>query len=287
MSHPKKSVLVTGCSAHSLGDAIATEFHRRGFRVFATARSANKITHLKALGIETLLLDVTSVQSIRTAVQIVSSRTNGTLDILFNNAGRAYTMPLSDVDLDAMRATFEVNVFSIVAMTQAFLPLLLASKGTVLNHGSMSSLLMPPMTGAYTASKAAVAALSDTMRIELAPFGVHVVHLITGLCKSNMFNPDGDPKLPPTSLYLPVKEEMEAVMRIPEDLRARATDPHVFAKRLVSDLVDVKNPPKWLYEGAMSLVAWFLSTFLWTGALDGLQIKYGGFGTLSGKLKTN
>jgi len=82
-----KTVLITGCSEGGIGDALAKAFHNKGLRVIATARNLNKIKHLRALGMDTMQLDVTDATSIKQAVQSVSSLTNGTLDFLVNNSG--------------------------------------------------------------------------------------------------------------------------------------------------------------------------------------------------------
>jgi 1-acylglycerone phosphate reductase len=83
----KKSVLITGCSKGGIGDALATTFHKKGLRVFATARSLSKVQHLKELGLDILPLDVTDEDSIKKAVESVKAATGGTLDILVNNSG--------------------------------------------------------------------------------------------------------------------------------------------------------------------------------------------------------
>lgn len=83
----QKTVLITGSSEGGIGDALAKEFHRKGLRVFATARNLAKVEHLKNMGIEVLKLDVVDDVSIKEAVEDVKSRTNGTLDILVNNSG--------------------------------------------------------------------------------------------------------------------------------------------------------------------------------------------------------
>lgn len=83
----KKSVLITGCSQGGIGDALATTFHKKGLRVFATARNLAKVQHLKELGLEILLLDVTDDASIKQAVESVKAATGGTLDVLVNNSG--------------------------------------------------------------------------------------------------------------------------------------------------------------------------------------------------------
>lgn len=82
-----KTVLITGCSEGGIGDALAQVFHRKGLRVFATARDLSKVEHLKTMGVDTLPLDVTDAASIKAAVESVNSLTGGTLDILVNNSG--------------------------------------------------------------------------------------------------------------------------------------------------------------------------------------------------------
>lgn len=153
-----KSVLITGCSKGGIGDAIAQEFHKRGVRVFATPRNLAKVEHLRALGLEVLQLDVLSADSIQIAGAEVRKATGGTLDFLVNNAGAgasrlhrycrhsavndtnyvlAYTMPLLDADLHAARQLYDLNVFSVLAATQAFAPSLIAAKGKVINIASI------------------------------------------------------------------------------------------------------------------------------------------------------
>ena len=83
----QKTVLITGCSAGGIGDALAKAFHRRGLRVFATARNLAKVKQLQGLGIDVFLLDVVDEESIKQAVKRVSAETGGTLDILVNNSG--------------------------------------------------------------------------------------------------------------------------------------------------------------------------------------------------------
>jgi len=83
----KKSVLITGCSRGGIGDALAQEFHKKGLKVFATARNLSKVEHLKTMGLEVLQLDVTSQESIRNAAEEVQKATDGKLDFLVNNAG--------------------------------------------------------------------------------------------------------------------------------------------------------------------------------------------------------
>lgn len=84
----KRSALITGCSKGGIGDALAQEFHRKGVRVFAAARDITKITHLQAMGIDVLSLDVVSTDSIQAAISLVNKATGGKLDFLVNSAGK-------------------------------------------------------------------------------------------------------------------------------------------------------------------------------------------------------
>jgi 1-acylglycerone phosphate reductase len=88
-----KTVLITGCSEGGIGDALAQVFHRKGLRVFATARNLSKVEHLKKMGLDTLPLDVTDAASIKAAVESIKSITGGTLDILVNNSGGGRSSP--------------------------------------------------------------------------------------------------------------------------------------------------------------------------------------------------
>ena len=162
-----KVVLITGCSQGSLGSALALAFRARGAQVIATARSEAKLAHLKAhTGIETRQLDVSDGASIKACATSVQH-----LDILVNNAGGLYAMPLADADLEESKRLFDLNVWGQLSVTQAFLPSLIKSKGMVVNQTSISSVVNVPWNGVYNSSKAALAMITDTLRLELEPFG--------------------------------------------------------------------------------------------------------------------
>jgi 1-acylglycerone phosphate reductase len=163
MANSKQTVLITGCSEGGMGAALAIAFHEVGLHVYATARDLSKMTHLASLGIETLVLDIQSDSSIASCVGRLSTRN---LDILVNNAGASASMPISDLSLPEAKKIFDVNVWSQLAVTQAFLPLLLESKGMIVNQTSVVSATAVPFQSAYGASKAAMAMFSDTMRLE-------------------------------------------------------------------------------------------------------------------------
>lgn len=290
MSDSKRTVLITGCSEGGLGAGLALAFHKQGLRVFATARDPSKMVGLKSLNIETVTLDVLSDSSIESCVTEISNLTGGTLDILINNAGGGYNMPVADVDIGKAKQLFELNVWSYLSITQTFLPLLLSSsKSTgsalIVNNTSISSIAPTPHSSVYHASKAAAAMFSDHERIELAPFGIKVIDLKTGCVKSNFHsNRSDDSTLPADSIYAPVREETERAMRA-EHFSARQ-DLTEWADQVVGDLLK-KNPPARVWRGTEALTTWLEATFAptvtWFDAAYGRMV---GLDLLAQRLKS-
>lgn len=263
-----RTILITGCSDGGLGAALATCFHDAGLHVYATARNVSKMAQLAARGIETLALDVQSESSIADCVSKVPK-----LDILVNNAGAQMTMAVTDVSITEAKKIFDINVWSIIAVTQAFVPLLLKSKGVIVNHTSVASVLAMPFNGTYGASKAAASMFSDTMRLELGVFDVKVVELKTGLVgPTNLIRNNASiredrsgPLLPETSIYLPAKDLVEQVIRR-EMFVASGMPPAEWAKGVVQDVLGSK-PPSVVWRGESAMMA-RIGSILPVGMLD-------------------
>jgi NAD(P)-dependent dehydrogenase (short-subunit alcohol dehydrogenase family) len=187
-----KTMIVTGCSS-GFGRAIALRLASRGWRVFATVRSDSDQSPLQAAvakvgipgALTIVLCDITDATQVDYLRQVVSAAT-AQVDVLVNNAGTAYAGPVELLDLDDLRRQFEINVFGHVAVTQAFLPMLKASRGMIINMSSIGGLFSTPGLGAYSASKYALEALTDALRIEVAPFGVRVVMIEPGSAKTQL-----------------------------------------------------------------------------------------------------
>jgi short-subunit dehydrogenase len=173
-----KIALVTGCSG-GIGLALARELKILGYQVFATARQPGDLARLQAEGFGVFALDVNDQQQIDATVAQLSAA-QGRLDLLVNNAGYGAIGPVLDISPERLALQFQTNVFSVVAMTKAALPLLQQSRGTVLNIGSVSASLVTPFAGVYCASKAALHAISEALRMELEPLGVQVALAVTG-----------------------------------------------------------------------------------------------------------
>jgi NAD(P)-dependent dehydrogenase (short-subunit alcohol dehydrogenase family) len=180
---PPKSVIITGAST-GIGKATALHLDRLGFRVFASVRKESDADALRAQASERLtpiLLDVTDTESIsRAKFEICRSVGDEGLWGIVNNAGIAFLSPLEFAPLDSLRRLFEVNVFGLLAVTQAFLPLVRQARGRVINVSSEAVLEVVPFHGPYSASKLAVDGFSDALRRELKPLGVQVSVVIAG-----------------------------------------------------------------------------------------------------------
>lgn len=144
----KKTVLITGCSEGGIGAALARAFHAQGYHVYATLRNPAKAGALEQIdGIEISTLDVTKKDSISQCVQYIEAKTGGRLDVLVNNAGADCTMPLLDVSIEEAKALFELNVWAVLALTQAFAPILVRARGTVVNINSVAAKMILAWAG--------------------------------------------------------------------------------------------------------------------------------------------
>jgi NAD(P)-dependent dehydrogenase (short-subunit alcohol dehydrogenase family) len=175
-------ILVTGCSS-GIGRATALEAARRGHRVFASARNRNDLVELERgadASLSTLGLDVTDPASVRSAVGGVLSRA-GRLDALVNNAGYAQYGAVEEVSPEEWRAVFDVNFFGLLDVTRAVLPAMRAAgRGTIVLMSSLGGRVSVPFASPYCASKHAVEAVADALRVEAAPFGIRVVTIEPG-----------------------------------------------------------------------------------------------------------
>lgn len=181
--HVSGSVVITGAST-GIGEACAIHLDRLGFRVFAGVRRKEDEEALRRHGsarVTPLRLDVTDADAIRRAVEAVESEIGEAgLAGLINNAGIVVAGPVEAVPLSHWRRQFDVNVLGQVAVTQAFLPLLRRGRGRIINMGSIAGRATMPLMGPYSASKYALEAITDALRLELLPWGIHVAIMEPG-----------------------------------------------------------------------------------------------------------
>lgn len=212
------TVLITGCSS-GIGRALANAFRDTGHEVWATARKLEDVQQLSAAGFCALQLDVNDAHGLTQLAGELEQR-HGGLDILINNAGYGAMGPLLDGGVEALRQQFETNVFAVVGVTRALFPLLRRNRGLVVNIGSVSGVLVTPFAGAYCASKAAVHALSDALRLELAPFGIRVMEVQPGAIASQFASnaqQQAEQVLAADSPWWPLREHIQARARASQD----------------------------------------------------------------------
>ena len=177
-------VLVTGGSS-GIGYQAALMLARQGHRVYAAARRLSLMEPLKAEGVTVLPLDVTDEESINSCVQQVLTAEHR-IDVLVNNAGYGYFGAVECVSMQEARRQMEVNVFGLAAMTRSVLPTMRQQgSGRIVNVASVAGRAVFPMGGWYNVSKYSVEALSDALRIELAPFGINVSIIEPGCIKTD------------------------------------------------------------------------------------------------------
>lgn len=170
-----KTILITGCSS-GFGLEIARHFLERDWNVIATMRTPREDVLPPSDRLRVLQLDVTDARSIARAVEAA-----GPVDVLVNNAGFGAPAPIELTRMETVRALFETNTFGTIALTQALLPRMRErGAGVVVNVSSSATYKPLPLVGVYRAAKAAVNALSESMAIELEPFGVRVHVVLPG-----------------------------------------------------------------------------------------------------------
>lgn len=190
MSSSNKTVLITGATA-GIGRMTAIHLAKQGHHVIATGRKVAELAKVKeeagSLHLDTLLLDVTSNDSIASAVAEVDKLTAGKgVDVLVNNAGFGVLGPTSEITESEMRRQYETNVFGLMAVTRAFLPKMRERRaGRIINVSSVGGRITLPFFGVYNSTKYAVESLSDALRYELRPFGIDVSLIEPGVIRTN------------------------------------------------------------------------------------------------------
>jgi NAD(P)-dependent dehydrogenase (short-subunit alcohol dehydrogenase family) len=262
----QKIVLITGCSS-GIGAAMAQAFKRKGHRVYATARRIESLAPLQGEGIQALALDVNDDASIDAALSTVQ-REAGRIDVLVNNAGFSQVGAVVDLTREDLRRQYETNVIAPAIVTGKAVPLLRAAvandgNAVVANVGSIVGLFTTPFAAAYCSSKAAVHSITDALRMELAPFGIHVVSIQPGGVRTSFGNHAEEAiRLPEDSIYCPVERGIRA--------RAQAGQQGAMpADQFVGPVVDalLRNPPPRVIRGGANSVRLPLLKQLLPGAM--------------------
>lgn len=239
-------VLITGASS-GMGQATAERLNKHGYKVYAAARRTDRMADMQAQGIQTRYVDLTKDESMVKLVEDVIAK-EGHIDVLINNAGYGSFGAVEDVPLADAKRQFEVNLFGMGRMTQLVLPYMRAQhSGKIVNVSSMGGKINEPLGSWYHSAKFAVEGLSDSMRLELKPFGIDVIIIEPGLIQTewegisakSLLKTSGD------TAYSKMAHQMANIL----DGGAPASKPEVIAK-LTERAIEAKHP-KTRYAGGM------------------------------------
>ena len=186
----QKVAIVTGSSS-GIGYETALVLARNGFRTYATMRNLEKanaisdVAKREKLSLHTIKLDVTDEKSVNDAIKTIKSDA-GRIDVLVNNAGYGLTGSLEDLSMSEIKAQYETNVFGLIRVTQAVLPIMREQKsGIIVNISSIGGKMAIPLQSPYHGTKFAVEGLSESIAYELEPFGIKIVIIEPGAIKTN------------------------------------------------------------------------------------------------------
>lgn len=254
----QKVALVTGASS-GIGFATAKEFASRGYRTYSCARRTEPMEPLKEHGVIPVACDVTSPESVAKLKDLIATECNGYLDILYNNAGQLCSLPALDVTDDIFTQCFEVNVFAPMRLTREFAPLVIKAHGVVGFTGSVSGVVPIPYSAVYGATKAAIHQYAAILRLELEPFGVRVLNIITGGVKTNIADTRGIPEF---SFYQVPGMKKALTKRQQMAVRNKPMLPEVYARKVADDFELTTLGGKFnVYRGKMASLLGFL--MLW------------------------
>jgi NAD(P)-dependent dehydrogenase (short-subunit alcohol dehydrogenase family) len=258
-----KTILITGATT-GIGRHAALHLAALGHHVIATGRNPRALDELRAAGaahgrVDVVLLDVTDGASIEAARAEVERLTGGRgVDVLVNNAGYGLAGAMAEVTDADLRAQFETNVFGLMAVTRAFLPPMLARRdGRIINVSSIAGRVSLPMFGAYHGTKHAVEAMSDALRMELAPLGVQVALVEPGPIKTEF----GNRTMREIAKYRSEASPWAAVYRRADQIATesdrRAFDPIVVSRAIAHAATARRARARYLTPGLLGPLVFF------------------------------
>jgi len=252
----EKVAVVTGTSS-GIGFETALALAREGYYTYATMRDATKSGKIKELGkkdnlkIDVLELDVDDENSVKTAIQKILGQKQR-IDILVNNAGWGLWGCVEDVSIDEFKAQFDTNFFSIIRLIQEVGPTMRKQgSGTIVNVSSVVGRIGFPASPAYISSKFALEGLSESLRFELAPFGVNVVIIEPGVIKTNfMKNMRMAEKSESDTVYKDITDKVVSGVKMMAEM---GTHPKEVADTIVKAIKDEKPLPRYIVGNDASM----------------------------------
>lgn len=251
MGEIRKSILITGASS-GIGYAVSKKFAGDGYKVFACARNVDPIRELaKRVDRGTIIpykIDITDNNQIVELKDFLNDRLiNGKLDILYNNAGQACTIPAVDAPAEAIEQCFRVNVIAHMNMCRELSQFVINAKGTIIFTGSVTGLISIPFITIYSATKSAIHQYARGLHLELRPFGVRVMNFVTGGVETSI----GDSRPFPDTSIFNFKEGRQAFLARKKEVKKMSPD-H-YAEKIYNDVMS-NNDPVDLYRGSFATI---------------------------------
>ncbi|MBN1486554.1 MAG: SDR family oxidoreductase [Anaerolineae bacterium] len=235
-----KVVLITGASS-GIGKACATHLGQLGHHVYGTSRRAPETFTIATISstITMIYMDVNNTGSVKTAVDKIIAQ-EGRLDAVVNNAGFGFAGAIEDTSIEEAKATLETNFFGTLRVCQAALPTLRQQGyGYIINISSIGGIIGIPYQGLYSASKFAIEGLSEALRMELKPFGVHVVIIEPGDTRTQF---TANRQIVEQSKHNPAyKEQFERTLKIVEADENNGVSPEMMAQTLAR-ILNTRKP---------------------------------------------
>lgn len=267
-SSAPKVALVTGASS-GMGKETAKRLLQEGLVVYAAARRLDQMEDLRQLGAIPLKMDITVEQDMVAAVEKIQSA-HGGIDVLVNNAGFGMYGSMEESTIEDARYQFEVNLFGMARLTQLALPVMRKKgAGTIVNISSMGGKIYTPLGSWYHATKHAVEGWSDCLRIELAPFGIHVVIIEPGAIATEWGNVMLDPMLKRSGQgpYQALAHAMAAAMRNSYGKKGAASPPSVVADAILQ-AVRARRPKTRYVMGKLAKPLMFIRKYFGDRVFD-------------------
>ncbi|GAB4222264.1 MAG: SDR family NAD(P)-dependent oxidoreductase [Francisella sp.] len=269
-----QTILITGCSHGGIGYATALHLKKLGHRVFASARKQEDVDKLRQEGFETYLIDVTNYKHIDDALEDILSKTKGTLDIVFNNAGYGQVGALEDIDTKYLKQQFETNVFGLHYLTYKALKIMRKQGyGKIIQHSSVLGLVSMKYRGAYNASKYAIEGLTDTMRLELKDSNIFITSLNTGPITSN-FRENSIKTIDNVEYETSIHKDQYDKILARQNRKVPFNEPAISVAKVVEKIINAKKPKPRYYITKATWIMVFLKRALPTKVLDIVLNRY-------------
>ena len=262
----KKIILVTGATG-GIGKETALHLARLGHRVLATGRKTDGLEALehesRGLSLETFRIDLNDAESIAAAKDEVDTRTEGYgLDVLVNNAGFGLMAPMELITGEDMRSQFETNLFGLVALTQRFLPAMRERRsGRIINVSSVVGRVAMPMQGVYSATKFALEAVSDALRIEVRGFGVSVSLVEPGTIRTHFEATAGSTVSKYQAMESPYPTPLDRYRKVVEYSYKLAPGPKCIVKTIEKIVRSPRPGARYVSPWRYHFILWFTRFF--------------------------